>query len=166
MMNINMETNNPNTHNNSNNNNNQINLPAFILSVNNGMARVTSKIANAVLYNKMNLYRMIKDLGWYIPEPESKAVTSEYLLAIQRGTIFRIESGRIIPYREEVIKRKKIDLYIYLKQEFLENQDLGYDSTKLPSRKYLLNIIHTLNSKYEVFTGVQTDEKIVEIPLQ
>lgn len=129
------------------------------------MARITSRTANSILHSKLNLFRIAKNLGWYIPDPDSKAVTTEFLFRTQIGTIFRIEASKINPYREELIKRKKIDLYIYLKEELLGGQELGYDSTRLPSRKYLLNIIHSLKSDSEIFTGVEINEKIVEVPL-
>jgi hypothetical protein len=142
------------------------NIPNFILSIDNQMAKMSIKYANHILGSKANLYRLVQLEGWYLPKKEARCCTTNYLFMIVNGAVYRIGTADIRPYIVEKIRLPKIDLITMLETNLLRGQVLGFQPEKLPDRQWLLNVIHSLDCNNEIFTGTRTIDKIVEIPLR
>jgi hypothetical protein len=141
-------------------------LPNFILSINNGMARMSLKYAKHILGSKPNLYHLVQEEGYYLPKPEARCCTTSYLFNVMNGTVFRINYKDVVPYYQEKIRMSKIDLVSTIETQYIRDIRLGFEPEKLPDRTWVLNILHTLDPKNEVFTGTRVIDKIVEVPLK
>ena len=53
-----------------------------------------------------------------------------------------------------------------LQKTYLKNLELGFTIETIPNRKWLLDILFTLNPLHVVFTGIEIEDKMVEIPVR
>ena len=141
-------------------------IPKFILSIQNGYAQMPISYANLILGNKSNMYRLVSEEGWYLPNSESRCCTARYLFDVMAGTVFRIPVKDIRISLEQKRKLPKIDLICYLEQNLLNGQKFGFGPEKLPDRQWITNVLYTLDPQHEIFSGAKHAEKIVEIPIR
>ena len=118
--------------------------------------------ANEILGSKMNLYKMVKALGWFVPEYASKAVTVQYLNYVMNGAVFRMKKTDMKRHSLEVKSYSAMDLVGAIETKL--GHKMGFELQKLPNREYLLDVLFTLDDQHEVFQGNQ--EKLVEVPLE
>ena len=140
--------------------------PNWIHGVNNGMARMPISYANLILGNKANLFRLVSDEGFYLPNKESRCCTSRYLFDVMAGNVFRIKIQDVRVCLNWKVKWTKIDIIAYLEANYIRNQKFGFGVENLPDRPWITNILYTFNPEHEVFTGLGGVEKIVEIPIK
>ena len=149
--------------------NNQIdensNLPNFIVSVNNGWAKMSLRHANCILGTKSNFYRMVKEEGFYLPSEESRCITTQYLFSVVSGSVFRILRKDVVYYTTIKSKWSKIDLLSWLESSGRLALPLGITVDKLPDFNWLANVVHSLCPNHDMFCDVETGEKLVDIPL-
>lgn len=60
-------------------------IPSFIQRIEGNDTMVPQSFANALVANKKNLYRMIDNMGFYLPTILDQAVTTDYLLKVPTG---------------------------------------------------------------------------------
>ena len=146
---------------------NKINLPSFVQSVNNNLAKIPISIANSVLGSKQNLYIIVESEGWFLPKLKSKAISNAYLFEVLLGNVHRVKSNPITPPPPEKIRWKKIDLVTFIDDECLQGQKkLGFTQTKLPYRRFLLTLLYYYKKDHKVFLGAAfSSEASVEIPI-
>ena len=146
--------------------NKNFNLPSFVKSVHGENALIPLKFANCILSSKKNLYKIISEDGWFIPDYKSRAINSKYLFNTLAGTIFRIKQSEI--RRHPIIKLKfaKIDLICIIKDRLGNQEELGYDIEHQPDHDYLYDLCFTLDPTLQCFTGIESDDKMVLIPIK
>lgn len=141
-------------------------LPGFIVSCENGWAKMPLRYANLILGSKTNLYRLVKEEGWFIPKQEARASTVKYLLEVVQGACFRIKQTDVKPYTTERTKWSKLDILSYLQSKHLLNVRLGFTIENLPDRNWLLSVLHTIEPSHEIFSGTSECDKYVDVPLK
>jgi hypothetical protein len=139
--------------------NNKNNYPSFILGVNNEMATMPISYANYILGDKKNLYRLVSLEGYYLPEFSKRCITSKYLFKVIKGEIFRIKSSDINNYSVEREIWTKIDLVSELQGKYLRGVELGFEPNQLPDKRWLLNVVFSLDSQHIIFVGSAKVEK-------
>jgi hypothetical protein len=128
-------------------------LPDFIVEIKDNVAIVPEEYANAVVHSKRNLIYMVRKLGYYLPEDHTKAMTCSFLLKTAQGTIWRIKTSDVKPYVTLFLTWSCVDLLAYIKEVLLKDEIVGFDLDKMPDKRYMLNIIHTINPGHEMFVG-------------
>ena len=108
------------------------NLPNFIVSVQNGWAKMSLKHANCILGSKANFYHMVKEEGFYLPSENSRCITTDYLFNVTNGSIFRILRKDVNFYTTIRNKWSKIDIVTWLETCAHLNVSLGFTIDKLP----------------------------------
>ena len=141
-------------------------IPKWILNIQNGYAQMPISYANLILGNKSNLYRLVSEEGYYLPKSDSRCCTARYLFDVMSGTVFRILVKDIRISLDQKKKWPKIDLICYLEQNFLNGQKFGFGPEKLPDRTWITNVLYTFDPNDEIFSGICSAEKIVEIPIR
>jgi len=141
-------------------------IPKWILNVQNGFAQMPISYANLILGNKSNLYRLVVEEGYYLPRSESRCCTARYLFDVMAGTVFRIYVKDVKISLDQKKKWPKIDLIGYMEQKHLNGLKFGFGIDKLPDRSWITNLLFTFEPTHEIFSGVKTSEKIVEIPIR
>jgi hypothetical protein len=152
--------------------NNQLVIPSFIVEVRDGYAKMPLRYANLIIGNKQNLHRLVSDEGWYLPKKDSRCCTSKlfnlyrYLFDVMGGWVFRIQQSQVKFCLNEKKRWSKIDIVAFIETRLLNNITLGFTIENLPNRDWLINVLFTLDSNHEVFTGTGEIEKLVEIPMK
>jgi hypothetical protein len=147
----------------SNNNNNP--YPNFILGVQNGMATMTLKAANAILGSKENFYRLVQDEGYFIPALSSRAITNDYLRGVLNGTFYQFLSRQIMTPPKPKKVWSKIEMITYIKTRIGLERDLGFGPTNMPDEDFLVTICYTLDQNLDMFTGIKEEDEIIAIPV-
>lgn len=141
------------------------NWPKFILNVQDGCAFMTQKAANGVLGSKENMYRLVDEDGWFLPALKTRAITTDYLMKVVKGEVFRIQKNQLINPPSEKKVWSKIDLIAWI-SERCSPLPLGVTPTKLPDRRWLVSIAYGYDHNLEIFTGTQPNDVIVSLPLK
>ncbi len=140
-------------------------LPKFIEKIESGYADVRRSYLNNIFKNKDHIYNVVIKKGFYLPDIKSRAVNCKYLLQVLEGKVFSIKCDNVKPFLIEVIKISKLDLIAYLHEVALKNVDLGFDLQHLPDRKWMLDVLHTVDSTHYAFTGKRKLDKIISVPV-
>lgn len=139
--------------------------PPYIKAINNGMASLTLTSANAILGSKQNLHRLVIEEGFFIPSLSSRAITNQYLMGVLGGIYqqFRINQIRNPPKPKR--EWSKIDMISFITSRLGNQTQLGFGPTTLPDKDFLVTISYNLDPNIEMFTGVDSEEDIVQIPV-
>jgi hypothetical protein len=129
------------------------------------MAYMLSTYANLIAAVKDNLYEIAISQVFYMPKIDSKVVTTDYILKVIKGEVFRIMESEIKYHKIEKQRWTKTDICAYLQNEVIVGTDLGWPSYTMPDRAFLLNVQYTFRPEHEIFCGIELDDHIVSIPL-
>jgi len=104
---------------------------------------------NYFIPNKRALYDILSDAkGCYLPEFGDKCITEDYLLKVAKGELFAIPAADIKRAR---LKKKPSCSDLYNKIIPLAKKPLGFDEDVLPEKRWLIDVLCTLNSHDDVF---------------
>ena len=145
---------------------NNSNLLKFIMSCKDGYATMSIRYANLILGNKQNLYRLVSEEGYYLPRYDSRCITTNYLLEVMKGSVFRICATDVKVCLSERIRYSKIDMISLLETKYLGNTKLGITPDALPNREWLVNVIYTIDPYHDMFVGTSETDKLVDIPVK
>lgn len=136
-----------------------------IMVIDENNIRVPIEVANSLFGSKKQIYSSLLNLGLYLPKDESKGCTVDYLLAVARKEVFYILCNDVKP--AIMIKKKltKIDLITYLEEKYITNVALGFTALKLPNREWLESLLHTFEPSHHIFTGIESSNITVDIPM-
>ena len=152
---------------NSNNLPNSESFPHWIKQIQDGVALIDLNYANAIFSSKKNLYQMIINEGWELPDLDSKGCTVDYLLNVLQGKFFRIKKADIRKPSCILKKWPKVDLCAFLQTDILRDSiELGFKPEKLPNREFLENLLFTFSPNHEIFNAENQLQKVVELPVQ
>ena len=103
--------------------------------------------------NKASLYRiLVNNLGFYLPEETSKAITEAYLLSVLRGEVFTLKLSEVktIPIKND-FSVTKTELIEEIKKKTQKN--LGFTLSTSPDRNWLIDVLNTLDPENKLLKG-------------
>ncbi|CAD8131000.1 unnamed protein product [Paramecium sonneborni] len=122
---------------------------------------VSIQEANQLVGSIESLHSALLMKNYYMPDLASSVITCEYLLNVALGKCFRIETNQI-KIGQIFKKVSKIKLFYELEKLCQEkNVLLGISPEKLPDKKWLTNVLFTLNENNEVFKPFQDSDKVI-----
>lgn len=93
-----------------------------------------------------DLYCVLSDF-YYLPTYNSKCITYNYLIGVFDGIYYcpesKVECG---------IKVKLTAKAVYFEILKCQQTPLGYNTVNLPKRKYLINVLYSLNPEHPIFS--------------
>ena len=111
---------------------------------------------NALIPTMKSFYQILQSgtYSLYLPRFNSNVITMDYLLEVSFSTVYSIANDQVKPYSDiKVIRIEKIILFNELK-DYLEKNNLkplGFDINKLPDKKWLIDVLNTLNPNNAIF---------------
>ena len=113
---------------------------------------------NGLISNIDNFYINLARRGYYLPKRRTKAISAEYLWGIFVGEIYcpKIQDMKI-GFLPRYIP--KVDLLDILKVILPEGKVHGLDDAHLPNDDWIVNIIHTLKPKHEIFQFIKLNNE-------
>jgi hypothetical protein len=112
-------------------------------------------------------YRMNEQAHYYMPPYRSHAVTYNYLVGVFNGDYY-CPMGDICEYEKKLKVNAKMIYHEILK---LAPKHLGYDTSNLPPKNYLTNVLFNLSQKHYFFTTTlvnctvpQTEDGLYIVP--
>jgi hypothetical protein len=103
--------------------------------------------------------------GYYLPDIRSRIITTDYLVKVSKGINFGIKSDQIKSHPLERKRWSSLDMVSWLSNR-LYPLELGFSSNKLPNRKWLLDVVWSIEPKHEIFDGGEVYEELVEVPIE
>jgi len=94
--------------------------------------------------DRPTLYKILIEQGYYLPAKKATCCTKSYLGRVQRNEVFTMKIEGLMPFgNEKEVKLEKGDLIKILKEKIEE--DLGFPVNSSPDKKWLLDVLHTLD---------------------
>lgn len=104
-------------------------------------------------FNCRKTFQALEMFGYFLPPYRSRCITYNYLLGVCNKTYFGLlDQVRSYPHRSKLTSR-----VIYCELLKIVNVPLGYNSTNLPSKKYLLTLLFHLCPLHAFFVSDVTD---------
>ncbi|CAD8188429.1 unnamed protein product [Paramecium pentaurelia] len=117
--------------------------------------------ANEVVGSLESMYNALVIKNYYLPEFNSLAITCEYLLNVALNKCFRIKISQI-KIGQILKKVPKLKLFQELDMKLQGKKiNIGFTIDKLPDKKWLINVLHTLDQNNEVFKYFVEHDKVI-----
>jgi len=130
------------------------------------MDEININVANYLIPDKESFYvHLTHDSGYALPAFESRCISRDYLEGISQGRFYCLKYPNFSPMRllKPLIPKKKGELHQILMKLIPLNTELGFDFQRLPDKKWLLDMIHSLKPDHEIFVGHQADKNAFSI---
>lgn len=98
-------------------------------------------------YRCKEAYTALKNFGFFLPQYRSRCVTFNYLVGVCDGEYFGIRGD--VPIYDSEVKVSAIAVYYELIKA--ADRPLGFNSTNLPAKSYLLSVLYHINRNHIFF---------------
>ncbi len=114
--------------------------------------KLTVHQVERLVANVSTLYDATVRNGWYLPKQKSSLITSEYLEAVRQGKFYCPKYGEIkmLPCPNPPPKEMLINKVKFAAKR-LKLADTGIDEKHEPDRKWLVDVLATLQPDDEIF---------------
>lgn len=97
-----------------------------------------------------------------LPNANDKGVTTAYLMKVVRGEVFTISKEKYKKFRGDIQNVTKAELNNWITEEC--GMSTGFELDLLPSKKWLLNCLYSLNPEHIIFQQQQQHQRPVLRP--
>lgn len=117
---------------------------------------ISREVANYFIPDKLSMYNLLtQQCGHFLPDFGSRCITNIYLDQVKNGEVWTLHYDKYKPMRltKPLQLNTKTQLFSILKDLIPIGQSLGMQPPNLPDKKWLLDMIHSLNPKHSMFIG-------------